>query len=81
MSIIDRVVSFNAWLARFTIPNFLVKALLGYALAGVLLAVIVPPLHARGITLRAWMVWTTIIGMMAICVAPGLYDWYRRRTM
>lgn len=81
MFIIDRIVSFNAWLARFTIPNFLVKALLGYALAGVLLAVIVPPLHARGITLRAWMVWGTIIGTMAICVAPGVYDWYRRRTV
>lgn len=81
MIIIDRIVSFNAWLARFTIPNFVVKALLGYALAGVLLAVVVPPLHARGITLRAWMVWGTIIGMMAICVAPGLYGWYRRRVV
>jgi len=81
MFIFDRIVSFNAWLARFTIPNFLVKAVLGYALAGVLLAVIVPPLHARGITLRAWMVWSTIIGMMAICVAPGLYRWYRRRAV
>jgi hypothetical protein len=81
MSIIDRIVSFNAWLARFTIPNFLLKALLGFALAGVLLAVVVPPLHARGTTLRAWMVWGTILGMMAICVAPGLYGRYRRRRV
>ena len=81
MSIIDRIVSFNARLARFTIPNFLLKALLGFALAGVLLAVLVPPLHARGIALRAWMVWGTILGMMAICVAPGLYGWYRRRSV
>jgi len=81
MFIIDRIVAFNAWLARFTIPNILVKALLGYALAGVLLAIIVPPLHARGIVLRGWMVWTTIAGMMAICVAPGLYQRYRRRSM
>jgi len=26
------------------------------------------------------MVWGTIIGMIAICVGPGVYDWYRRRT-
>jgi hypothetical protein len=81
MFIIDRIISFNAWLARFTIPNVLLKALLGYALAGVLLAVIVPPLHARGIALRGWMVWSTILGTIAICIVPDLYQRYRRRSV
>jgi hypothetical protein len=79
MSIIDRIISFNARLARFTIPNVLLKALLGYALAGVLLAVFVPPLHARGVVVRGWMMWSTIVLTMAICVAPDLYQRYRRR--
>ncbi len=79
MLIIDRIVSFNAWLARFTIPNILLKGLLGYALAGVLLALLVPPLHARGIALRGWMVWSTIAGMIGICIGPDLYQRYRRR--
>jgi hypothetical protein len=79
MFIIDRIISFNAWLARFTIPGILLKGLLGYALGGVVLALMVPPLHARGIVLRGWMVWSTILGMIAICVAPDLYRRYRRR--
>jgi hypothetical protein len=80
MLIIDRIIAFNAWLARFTIPNLLLKALLGYALAGVLLALIVPLIHARGTALRGWMVWSLILGMIAICVAPDLYRYHRRRA-
>ena len=80
MLIIDRIVSFNAWLARFTIPNILLKALVGYALAGVLLAVVAPPLHTRGIALRGWMVWSTILGMIAVCIVPDIYHRYRRRA-
>ena len=79
MSSIDRIVSFNARLARFTIPSVLFKALLGYALAGVLMAVVVPPLHARGIAVHGWMVWSMIAGMIAICIAPDLYQRYARR--
>ena len=81
MFIIDRIIAFNAWLARFTIPHILLKALLGYALAGVLLALIVPWTHGRGIPLRGWMVWTLIAGMIAICIAPDLYRRYRRRAV
>jgi hypothetical protein len=80
MFIIDRIVSFNAWLARFTIPNILLKALLGYVLGGIVLAIVVPPLHARGIALRGWMAWSTIIVMILICTAPDLYGRYRRRV-
>jgi hypothetical protein len=79
MFIIDRIVSFNAWLARFTIPSILLKGLLGYVLGGVILGIIVPPLHARGIALRAWMAWSTIVVMILICTGPDLYSRYRRR--
>ena len=80
MLIIDRIVSFNAWLARFTIPNILLKGLLGYVLGGVILGIIVPPLHARGIALRAWMAWSTIVVMILICTGPDLYSRHRRRA-
>ena len=80
MFIIDRLVAFNARLARFTIPTILLKGLLGYALAGVLLAVAVPPLHARGVPLRPWMAWSTIVLAIAICVGPDVYRRYRRRA-
>ena len=80
MFIIDRIVSFNAWLARFTIPNIFLKALLGYVLGGVILAIVVPPLHARGIALRGWMAWSTIVVMILICTGPSLYSRFQRRT-
>ena len=76
---LDRIL--HADLMRIVIPRILLKALLGYALAAVLLALIVPRLHARGIALRGWMVWTTILGMIAICVAPDLYRRFRRRAL
>jgi hypothetical protein len=81
MSVIDRIVSFNAWLARFTMPNILLKALLGYSLGGVLLAIAVPALRARGMALRGWMAWSTILLTIAICVGPDLYHRYRRRAV
>ena len=80
MFIVDRIIAFNAWLARFTMPGILLKGLLGYALAGVLLALIVPWLHSRGIVLRGWMVWGLMLGMIALCIAPDLYRRYRRRA-
>jgi hypothetical protein len=75
---LDRIL--HADLMRIVIPRILLKALLGYALGGVLLAVIVPALHARGIALRGWMTWGTILGMIAICIAPDLYRRWRRRV-
>jgi hypothetical protein len=76
---LDRIL--HADLMRVVIPRLLLKALLGYALAGVLLAVIVPKLHARGVGLRSWMAWGTILLMMAICMAPDVYRRYRRRAV
>jgi hypothetical protein len=44
-------------------------------------AVIVPPMHARGVPLRAWMVWTVMALSIAICIGPDLYRRYRRRPV
>jgi hypothetical protein len=74
---LDRIL--HADLMRIVVPRILLEALLGYALGGVLLAVMVPALHARGIALRGWMTWGTILGMMAICIAPDVYCRARRR--
>lgn len=76
---LDRIL--HADLMRLVIPRILLKGLLGYALAGVMLALAVPRLHARGIALRSWMAWTTILVMIAICIAPDVYRRYRRRAV
>lgn len=76
---LDRIL--HADLMRVVIPRLLLKALLGYALAGVLLALIVPKLHAHGIGVRGWMAWGTILVMIAICVAPDVYRRYGRRAV
>jgi hypothetical protein len=78
MPSLDRIL--HADLMRITIPRILLKGLLGYALAAVLLAVIVPPLHRRGIPLQRWLAWSTIALMIAICVAPEVYRRRRRRV-
>lgn len=78
MPSLDRIL--HADLMRITIPRILLKALLGYALAGVLLAVVVPPLHRRGIPLQRWLAWSTIALMIVICVAPEVYRRRRQRV-
>ena len=78
MNWMDRIVEWNAGQAKsWTIPVMLLKAIVGYFLGGVLLAVIVPFLHARSMSLREWMVWAVIFATIAACVTPDLY--YRRR--
>jgi hypothetical protein len=78
MNWMDRIVAWNARQAKsWTIPVILVKGAVGYLLGGVLLAVIVPFLHARGVSLREWMVWGVILTSITICTVPDLY--YRRR--
>jgi hypothetical protein len=77
MPSLDRIL--HADLMRIVVPKILLKGLIGYAMAGVLLAVVAPALHRRGILLHGWMAWGTILLMIAICIAPDLYRRYRRR--
>jgi hypothetical protein len=81
MKMAERIVSWNARQAtRFSVISILLKALVGFLLAGILMAVIVPPLHARGVPLRGWMVWTVMVLSIAVCIVQDLYSRYRRRA-
>jgi hypothetical protein len=73
----DKIVAWNARQAKsWTIPAMVLKGVVGYFLGGVLLAVLVPALHAGGVSLREWMAWGVIVLSIAACVTPDLY--YRR---
>lgn len=79
MTLMDRIVAWNARQSqRWSVPNLLLKGFAGFLLAGVTLGILVPALHARGVALRAWMIWSVIILMIVVCVAPDLYQRYRR---
>ena len=79
MKAMDRIVAWNAQqqAIRVTIPILLLKAVVGFVLAGFVLAILVPFLHSRGIGLREWMIWTIMAALIAVCVGPDLYHRYR----
>ena len=79
MTLMDRIVAWNARQSqRWFVPNLMFKAFAGFLLAGVLLGILVPALHARGVVLQDWMIWGVIILMIVVCTAPDLYHRYRR---
>ncbi len=79
MSLMDRIVAWNARQSqRWFVPNLLFKGLAGFLLAGVILAILVPALHTRGVALQGWMIWVVIFLMIVACTAPDLYQRYRR---
>ena len=46
----------------------LFKLLLAFGLSGIVLAVMVPALAARGVELTHWMIWPVIIASMLLCL-------------
>jgi len=79
MALMDRIVAWNARQSqRWFVPNLMFKAFAGFLLAGGLLGILVPALHARGVVLQDWMIWGVIILMIVVCTAPDLYHRYRR---
>ena len=70
MSIIDQINRANARSRR--VPSLLFRVLLAWLLSAVVLGLLVPVLHARGIELQAWMPWTVILSSLALCVGPDL---------
>ena len=44
------------------------------------LAVIVPFLRARGMSLQEWMAWGVILTAIVACVGPDVYSRLRRRN-
>ena len=83
MTLMDRIVAWNARQSQqqWLVPNILLKGFVGFLLAGVVLAILVPALHAQGVVLQAWMIWGVMAAMIAVCVAPDLYHRYRQRTI
>jgi len=81
MNWMDRMVAWNARQAKsWTIPMIVLKAFVGYLLGGVLLAIIVPFLHARGVSLQEWMAWGVILTAIVVCVGPDVYYRLRHRN-
>jgi hypothetical protein len=62
------------------VPSVLLKLVLAWFLSGIVLAMLVPVLHGRGLELRAWMVWAVILASLALCVGPDLGARLRRRS-
>ena len=78
MKLIDQINRANTRSRQ--VPSFLFKVLLAWLLSAILLAVLVPALHARGVPLRLWMPWAVILASLALCVGPDLVRRFRRRA-
>jgi hypothetical protein len=77
MSLSDRIHRANARSRR--VPLLLFRLLVAWLLSAVVLAVLMPALHARGIALRAWMPWLVVTASLALCIGPELVVRLRRR--
>lgn len=77
MSLIDQINRANARSRR--VPSILFRVLLAWLLSAIVLGLLVPALHARGIELRGWMPWTVIVASLALCVGPVLVKRYVER--
>ena len=81
MTVMDRIVAWNARQSqRWFVPNLVFKAIAGFLLAGVILAILVPALHVRGVALEGWMIWGVMVLMIVVCTAPDVYQRYRRNS-
>ena len=60
------------------IPFVLIRMGLSMVLSAIVLALLVPALHANGQPLRGWVVWGVILGALSLSVLPGLWTRYRR---
>ena len=54
------------------------KAFIAFVIAGIVMALLVPAIHARGGSLQGWMVWAVLAASLTISVGPEL--WRRWRT-
>ena len=70
MSLIDQINRANARSGR--VPSLLFPVFLAWFLSAIVLGLLVPVLHARGVELQPWMPWTVIIVALVLCVGPDL---------
>lgn len=73
----ERIHSANARSRR--VPVVIFKVILAWFLSGIVLALLVPLLHGRGIELTHWMVWPIILASMALCLGGEIRAGFRGR--
>jgi len=56
------------------------RAFVAFVIAGIVMAILVPQMHTRGVPLRGWMVLAVMVSAMAISVGPETWRrWKARR--
>ena len=70
MTFTDRINRVNARSRRVSLV--LIRLFLAWGLSAIVLALVVPALHARGIPLQAWTVWAVIVAACALAAGPDL---------
>ena len=76
MTLIDQINRVNARSRR--VPSILFRILIAWFLSAIVLALLIPALHARGVEIRGWMLWTVILLSLALCLGPDLIRRRRR---
>ena len=76
MTLIDQINRVNARSRR--VPSILFRILIAWFLSAIVLALLIPALHARGVEIRGWMLWTVILLSLALCLGPHLIGRRRR---
>ena len=77
MTLTDRINRANARSRR--VPSLLFRVLIAWFLSAIVLGLLVPALHARGMALQPWMPWAVIGASLALCVGPDLVRRVRER--
>ena len=55
------------------------RAFVAFVVAAIVMAVLVPQMHTRDVSLRGWMVWAVIASALAVCLGPeGWRRWKAR---
>jgi hypothetical protein len=70
MTTTDRIHRANARSRR--VPSLLLRLLLACFAGALILALLVPALHAREMALRGWMAWGVILAVVVLALAPEL---------
>lgn len=70
MSLTDQINRVNARSRR--VPSLVFRVLIAWFLSAIVLGLLVPVLHARGVALQPWMPWTVIAASLALCIGPDL---------
>lgn len=77
MKVNGRIYQANARSRR--VPAVIFKLLLAFVLSAIVLALMVPALAARGVTLTHWMIWPVIIASMLLCLGGEIRSGLTRR--